>query len=81
MNDLKDGLMERIKWYLKMKDLKDGTKSSRGGHTPLFFSLCSASALIVWRLILGGGLCLVTLLKLGRESDFFFPSRRWKLSG
>ena len=74
-----NGLMERIKWYLKWKIWKLERNPAVGSY-PSIFSLCSASAFIVWRLILGGGLWLGTWLKLGRVSDFFFPSRRWKLS-
>ena len=61
---------------------KMGTEiNPAGGPHPSIFSFWSASVLSVWRLILGGGLRLVTWLKFGDVSDIFFSLRGWILWG
>ena len=95
MNSFTDGMMHRIKWYQKwtvwktdwwkelygMKDLNDGTKSSRGATPLYFFSLqCFGThclAFNIGRRSLTGNMAQTWSC----VSDFFFPSRRWRLSG
>ena len=56
-------------------------KTQQGDHTPLLSLSAARTVLCVWRLVLGGDLWLVTLLKFGDVSDFFFSRRRKNLSG
>ena len=76
-----------IEYYLNwtdldwLKEIMGTVINPAGGPHPFIFTFCSASVLSVWRLILGGGLWLVTWLKFDSVSDFFFFYLRWKLSG